>query len=341
MRPDIKLIGVEAELYPSMFNLLKHEDRAVGGDTLAEGIAVFQPGKFTSAVLRDTLDDFVLVSEHQIEGALALLLQIEKTVVEGAAQQAGGAGLSELSRPWSASYFGRQYRHAAAANVLLRDLPAGPAGATAVLQDRPARCCVSKVFYVTTSASSRSSTSRFTSLPGHRHRDRMRGARHKQLNALIDALRAGASKSARWNLSGATPSRPAAPRFAAGPAPPQDICAMPATPGVSCCCFQLSSRQATQTARSARGGKRRRDGACWFSPLFRDQPAACLSSGRATQGFHGTEGRMPCAERYAGPDRISAQPDGRLSPVLPRLHRLRFGARGGKRVAPRPRRSAT
>ena len=92
IKPDIGLIGVQAELYPSMFNLIKHSYRAIGGDTLAEGIAVFEPGKMTSRMLKDLLDDIVLVSEPQLENALALLLQIEKTVVEGA----GAAGLAAV-----------------------------------------------------------------------------------------------------------------------------------------------------------------------------------------------------------------------------------------------------
>ena len=92
IRPDIRLVGVEAQLYPSMFNLLKGTRLPIGGDTLAEGIAVIEPGKFTSKVLRDLLDDFLLVSEPQIESALALLLQIEKTLVEGRRRCGSGGG---------------------------------------------------------------------------------------------------------------------------------------------------------------------------------------------------------------------------------------------------------
>src|SRR3546814_7581784 len=76
INPAIKLAGVEAQLYPSLYNLLKGNSLPIGGDTLAEGIAVFAPGLFTSKVLRDLLDDFLLVSEPKIESALALLLQI-------------------------------------------------------------------------------------------------------------------------------------------------------------------------------------------------------------------------------------------------------------------------
>ncbi|MEO0033380.1 MAG: hypothetical protein RIS94_3138 [Pseudomonadota bacterium] len=92
LKPDIGLIGVQAKLYPSMFDRLKHQDLPCGGDTLAEGIAVKEPGAFTSRVLAGIVDDIVLVEEAALESAVALLLQIEKTVVEGA----GAAGLAAV-----------------------------------------------------------------------------------------------------------------------------------------------------------------------------------------------------------------------------------------------------
>ena len=154
MRPGIKLIGVEAELYPSMYNLLKGEHRAVGGDTLAEGIAVFEPGKFTSAVLADLLDDFVLVDEHRIERAVALLLQIEKTVAEGA----GAAGLAAVlaypelfaGQKVGIVISGGNIDTRLLANVLLRDLARSGrlARLRMVLQDRPGSLLrVAQVFY--------------------------------------------------------------------------------------------------------------------------------------------------------------------------------------------------
>lgn len=126
MNPDIRLIGVEALLYPSMYNLLKGTSLPIGGDTLAEGIAVFSPGLFTSKVLRDLLDDFLLVSEARIESALALLLQIEKTLVEGA----GATGLAALmdnremfaGRKVGIVLSGGNIDTRLLANVLLRDL---------------------------------------------------------------------------------------------------------------------------------------------------------------------------------------------------------------------------
>ena len=154
IRPDIGLIGVEAELYPSMFNYIKGTQRPIGGDTLAEGIAVFEPGKFTSRVLSGLLDDFLLVSEHQIEAALALLLQIEKTVVEGA----GAAGLAAVLA-YPQHFVGRKVGIVLSggnidtrllANVLLRDLARSGrlARLRLVLQDRPGSLMrVSQVFY--------------------------------------------------------------------------------------------------------------------------------------------------------------------------------------------------
>ncbi|MCB2064283.1 MAG: threonine ammonia-lyase [Novosphingobium sp.] len=154
MKPDIKLIGVEAELYPSMFNLLKKSYRAIGGDTLAEGIAVFEPGAMTSRMLSGLLDDVVLASEAQLENALSLLLQIEKTVVEGA----GAAGLAAVlanpgmfaGRKVGIVLTGGNIDTRLLANVLLRDL--ARAGRLARLrikmQDRPGSLFkVAKVFH--------------------------------------------------------------------------------------------------------------------------------------------------------------------------------------------------
>jgi threonine dehydratase len=154
LRPDIKLIGVEASLYPSMFNLLKQENRPVGGDTLAEGIAVYEPGQFTSGVLADLLDDFVLVDEHRIERAVALLLQIEKTVAEGA----GAAGLAAVlaypelfaGQKVGIVISGGNIDTRLLANVLLRDLARSGrlARLRLVLQDRPGSLLrVAQVFY--------------------------------------------------------------------------------------------------------------------------------------------------------------------------------------------------
>jgi threonine dehydratase len=92
LKPDIELIGVEAELYPSMKCAMDGCDLPLGGDTLAEGIAVKEPGQLTSQILKELVDDIVLVPERDIERAVAMLAGIEKTVAEGA----GAAGLAAL-----------------------------------------------------------------------------------------------------------------------------------------------------------------------------------------------------------------------------------------------------
>ena len=92
LRPDIEVIGVEAELYPSMKNVIDGTTTAIGGDTLAEGIAVKEPGQLTRRIIKERVDRIELVTERDIEHAVALLVAIEKSVVEGA----GAAGLALL-----------------------------------------------------------------------------------------------------------------------------------------------------------------------------------------------------------------------------------------------------
>jgi threonine dehydratase len=92
LKPDLRIVGVQARLYPSMYNVINGEDLPMRGDTLAEGIAVKAPGRITTAIIRGLVDEIVLVTEDQIEGAVAMLMSIEKTVVEGA----GAAGLAAL-----------------------------------------------------------------------------------------------------------------------------------------------------------------------------------------------------------------------------------------------------
>lgn len=92
IKPDIHIIGVQAALYPSMYNVIKHTDLAMRGDTLAEGIAVKQPGEITSRIVSELVDDILLVTEPDLERAVASLISIEKTVVEGA----GAAGLAAV-----------------------------------------------------------------------------------------------------------------------------------------------------------------------------------------------------------------------------------------------------
>jgi threonine dehydratase len=92
LKPDLQVVGVQATLYPSMYNVIKGLSLPMRGDTLAEGIAVKRPGGLTTELVRSLVDDIVLVTEDQIEHAVSLLIAIEKTVVEGA----GAAGLAAV-----------------------------------------------------------------------------------------------------------------------------------------------------------------------------------------------------------------------------------------------------
>jgi len=92
LKPGIELIGVEAELYPSMKCAIEGCHMPLGGDTLAEGIAVKHPGELTMAILDELLDDIVHVDDDAITEAITLLLERSKLVVEGA----GAASVAAL-----------------------------------------------------------------------------------------------------------------------------------------------------------------------------------------------------------------------------------------------------
>ncbi|MCU0773861.1 MAG: threonine ammonia-lyase [Ideonella sp.] len=91
-RPDIELIGVQAERFPSMFNAVKGTNHPMGASTIADGIAVARPGEITREILDELVDDLVLVDEADLEQAIVMLLEVEKTLVEGA----GAAGLAAV-----------------------------------------------------------------------------------------------------------------------------------------------------------------------------------------------------------------------------------------------------
>jgi threonine dehydratase len=84
-RPDIRIVGVQMERFPGAYNAFHgRSDGARGLATVAEGIAVKTPGQHTLPLLRAHVDDLLLVGEQQVEQAIFQLLEIEKTVVEGA-----------------------------------------------------------------------------------------------------------------------------------------------------------------------------------------------------------------------------------------------------------------
>ena len=92
LNPKIEIVGVEAMLYPSVWNALEHGNRAIGGPTLAEGIAVKNVGKLTLPIIRDLVSDVLLVDEAHLERAVNAYLTLQKTMAEGA----GAAGLAAL-----------------------------------------------------------------------------------------------------------------------------------------------------------------------------------------------------------------------------------------------------
>jgi threonine dehydratase len=92
IQPAIEIVGVEVVRFPSMLQALEGAQIKCGTSTLAEGIAVKEPGKLTMPIVQELVDHIVLVDEVDIEEALLLLLQKEKTVVEGA----GAAVLAAL-----------------------------------------------------------------------------------------------------------------------------------------------------------------------------------------------------------------------------------------------------
>ncbi|KOF54224.1 MULTISPECIES: threonine ammonia-lyase [unclassified Achromobacter] len=94
LKPGIEIVGVQTERFPSMYGAVRGESLPQGAYTIAEGIAVKSPGDLTLPVVSKLVDRIELVSESDIEHAIVVLLEIEKSVVEGA----GAAGLAALLR---------------------------------------------------------------------------------------------------------------------------------------------------------------------------------------------------------------------------------------------------
>ena len=94
LTPGIEIIGAQTERFPSMYGAVKGVTPEFGLTTIADGIAVKGPGRLTLPIVRELVSDILLVDEGDIEQAIVLLLEIEKTVVEGA----GAVGLACLLR---------------------------------------------------------------------------------------------------------------------------------------------------------------------------------------------------------------------------------------------------
>jgi len=92
LKPGIEIVGVQTARFPAMVNAIKGTQHPQGSSSIAEGIAVGTPGQLPQAIIARLVDDLVLVDEGDIEQAIVMLLEIEKTLVEGA----GAAGLAAL-----------------------------------------------------------------------------------------------------------------------------------------------------------------------------------------------------------------------------------------------------
>jgi threonine dehydratase len=94
LKPEIEIVGVQSQLYPSMYRLLRGEDAGPPSEaaTIAEGIAVKEPGRLTARIVRALVAGILLVDETMLEAAVGTLLEQQKLVVEGA----GAAGLAAI-----------------------------------------------------------------------------------------------------------------------------------------------------------------------------------------------------------------------------------------------------
>ena len=92
--PNVKVIGVQSKSFPSMYESVKQNERKLaGGDrTIADGISVKMPGEITFEVIKNLIDEIVLVDDDEITKAMFLLMERMKFVVE----PAGAVGLAYL-----------------------------------------------------------------------------------------------------------------------------------------------------------------------------------------------------------------------------------------------------
>ena len=94
LNPNIKIFGVQTEKFPSMYNVIHKKDLEILGDTLADGIAVKRPGKITSEIIKDHVDEILLINEFELEKAISSLFENERVVAEGA----GAAGVAAIMK---------------------------------------------------------------------------------------------------------------------------------------------------------------------------------------------------------------------------------------------------
>jgi len=94
VKPGIEVIGVQTERFPAVWNAMHGQHNECAQATIADGIGVKVPGALTLPLIRERVNDVLLVGEDEIEQAILMLLEIEKTVVEGA----GAVGLAALMK---------------------------------------------------------------------------------------------------------------------------------------------------------------------------------------------------------------------------------------------------
>ncbi len=94
LKPEIRILGVEAELFPSMYQAIHRQAPTAGGNTLADGIAVKTPGGLPKRIIEEHVEEILLVDEGTIEAAVQLLVEEQKLVAEGA----GAAGVAAIMK---------------------------------------------------------------------------------------------------------------------------------------------------------------------------------------------------------------------------------------------------
>jgi len=94
VKPDVEIFGVEADLFPSMYQAVHGLAPTAGGQTLADGIAVKNPGQLAREIIERLVEDIILVDEPLIESAVHTLVEQQKVVAEGA----GAAGIAAIMK---------------------------------------------------------------------------------------------------------------------------------------------------------------------------------------------------------------------------------------------------
>ena len=92
LNPKIQIFGVESKLFPSMYNIFNNTKMSCGGDTIADGIAVKQPGEINIPIIQHNVDEIFLVDEISIENSISSLFENERVISEGA----GAAGVAAI-----------------------------------------------------------------------------------------------------------------------------------------------------------------------------------------------------------------------------------------------------